>query len=294
MRILVTGAAGFVGRRLVPALAAAGHDVVGADLAGAHVTLDLRDRAAVLAAMVQAAPEVVVHAGAISGPMLARDNPALVFDVNVAGTLNVVDALGRSGVRRLVHLSSVAVYRPRPGDPSPTPVSAALGSDTPYGASKVAAEAIVEAYAAVAGLDAWVLRISSVYGPGRTTPYLVSALIGAGRRGGAVALANGGGDRRQFVHVDDVVAAIAAAVARQAGGCVPVNVSGGDVRTEEEIARLVRRRLPELRVDVTDEKAPPGDGDIGPLDLSGATRLLGLSPRVGFEAGLDALLAGTT
>lgn len=289
MRVLLTGAGGFVGRRLAPALADAGHEVLGADLAGAAIPLDLRDRPSVLDSVARLAPEVVVHAGAISGPMLARDDPALMFDVNVGGTVNLVEAMRRAGVRRLAHLSSVAVYRARPGDLSPTPTTAALGSDTPYGASKVAAEAVVEAYAGQ-GIDSWALRISSIYGPGRTSPYLISDLIEAGRHGGEVDVTDVGGNMRQFVHVDDVVSAILAAVERDAVGYAPLNISGGDYRAESEIGRLVRTALPRLRLTLTADKGPPGDGDIGPLDMSETVRLLSWSPRISFEAGLAGLL----
>lgn len=290
MRILLTGAAGFVGRHLGAALSAAGHDVIGTDTSGAGLVLDLRDRQATVAAVSAMRPDVVVHAGAISGPMLAQDDPALMFDVNVGGTVNLVEGMRLAGVRRLAHLSSVAVYRPRPGDRSPVPPTAALASATPYGASKVAAEAVVEAYSNAAGLDAWILRISSIYGPGRISPYLMSELAEAGRRGGSAAVTDARSNMRQFIHVEDVVDCLVAAVGREAGGCVPLNVSGGDYVAEVEIGRIVQRLLPALRLDVVEDRGAPGDGDIGPLDLTDTARLLGFTPRVSLEQGLAMLL----
>jgi nucleoside-diphosphate-sugar epimerase len=289
MRVFLTGAAGFVGRYLAPALAARGHEVIATDLRGAALDLDIRDRPAVIAAIAAAGPEAVVHAGAISGPMLAADDPALMFDVNAAGTVHVLEAMRLRGVRRLVHVSSVAVYRPRE-DRDPVSEHSAKGSTETYGASKVAAEAAVEAYSASFGLDAWMLRVSSIYGPGRITPYLISELIEAGRSGGRVRVTGEGTNHRQFVHVLDVVEAIAAALERPPDGCVPVNISGGTYVAEEAIGRMVQRLLPRLELDVVADKGPPGDGAIGPLDLARARWMLGYEPRIGLEEGLAALI----
>lgn len=293
LSILLTGAAGFVGRHLHTRLAADGHTVLATDLTadpdGRSAALDLRDRPAVIAAVAAANPDLVVHAGAISGPMLARDDPALMFDVNVNGTLSVVEAMRRAGVRRLVHFSSNAVYRDRP-DRAPVTEESPLGKDDSYGASKVAAEAIVGAYAAGGDLDAWMLRISSIYGPGRTSPYLVSALIAAGRTGGTVTVTDDRSNMRQFVAVEDVVDAAAAAVATPAGGCVPVNVTGGEYLSEAAIGALVQARLPALRLDVVADRRENGDGAIGPLDLTRARDRLGYRPTVAIADGIARLI----
>lgn len=294
MRIFLTGAAGFVGRHLAARLASDGHDVVATDLAADPVAgvlaLDLRDRAAVIASVAAVRPDVVVHAGAISGPMLARDDPALMFDVNVAGTLSVMEAMRRAGAPRLVHFSSNAVYRDR-ADRQPVDEDGAIGKAEPYGASKVAAEQVVAAYAAAGGLDAWMLRISSIYGPGRTSPYLIAALIAAGRAGGAVTLADERGAMRQFVAVEDVVDAVAAAVATPAGGCVAVNITGGDYRSEAEIGAIVRTLLPALRLDIVSGGGEAGDGVIGPLALGRAAQRLGYRPTTALEDGIARLVA---
>lgn len=295
MRIVLTGAGGFVGRHLVPRLERDGHHVIGTDLAadpaGHWAALDLTDRTAVIAAIGAAAPDLVVHAGAISGPMLARGDPALMFDVNVAGTVSVVEAMRRAGVRRLVHFSSNAVYRDRP-DRDPVPEAATLGRTDPYGASKVAAEAVVGCYAEAARIDAWMLRISSIYGLGRVSPTILSALIAAGRSGGTVTVTDERSNMRQFVAVDDVVEAVAAAARVPAGGCVPVNVTGGEYLSEAAIAGFVRRHLPDLRFDVVADRGESGDGELGPLDLTRAADRLGYRPSVRIEDGLARLIAG--
>lgn len=293
MKVVLTGAAGFVGRHVCPALRAAGHGVLGTDLPGAMTdptfALDLRDRTAVIDALGRWRPDLVIHAGAISGAMLAQDDPALMFDANVNGTLSVLEAMRRAGIPRLIHLSSNAVYRSRP-DREPVDEDAALGSDEPYGASKVAAEALVAAYAAAAGIDAWVLRISSIYGPGRQTPYLIAALTDAARSGQVLQVTDSRSNMRQFVHIDDVVSAVVAALGLPAQGCVALNLTGGDYLSELAIALLVQRHRPGLRFEVVADKGEHGDGRKGPLTLARAEARLGWRPTVPIERGLADLL----
>jgi nucleoside-diphosphate-sugar epimerase len=237
-------------------------------------------------------PDVVVHAGALSGPMLARNQPAAMLDVNAGGTAAVLEGMSAAGARRLVHCSSIAVYRDR-ADRDPVVEDADVGSDDPYGASKIAAEAIVKTVAAVRGIDAWIMRISSIYGPGRRTPDLIGALIAAGCQGLLVDVADERGGMRQLVHVEDVAAALLAATECPAGGTVPVNVSGGDYRSEAEIGQLVATRLPGLKLHVVAETAEAWDGRIGPLDITRASRLLNYRPRIALANGIAELIEGS-
>jgi nucleoside-diphosphate-sugar epimerase len=292
MKVALTGAAGFVGRHVFRALQAAGHEVQGTDLPGVcadlMLALDLRDRPAVIGTLDRGRPDLVIHAGAISGAMLALDDPALMFDVNVNGTLSVLEAMRRVGVPRLIHLSSNAVYRSR-DDREPVDEEAALG-DEPYGASKVAAEALVVAYAATAGIDVWMLRISSIYGSGRQTPYLISALAQASRSGEVMQVTDSRSNMRQFVHIEDVVTAIMATLQRPAQGCVALNLTGGDYLSEQAIALLVQVHRPDLRFEVVADKGEHGDGRKGPLNLARAAARLDWRPMVPIESGLAGLL----
>jgi UDP-glucuronate 4-epimerase len=293
MKVALTGAAGFVGRHVFRVLQAAGHEVQGTDLPGAStdlmLALDLRDRRAVIDTLDRFRPDLVIHAGAISGAMLAQDDPALMFDVNVNGTLSVLEAMRRAGVPRLIHLSSNAVYRSR-DDREPVDEEAALGSDEPYGASKVAAEALVATYAATAGIDVWTLRISSIYGPGRQTPYLISALAQAARSGEVLQVTDSRSNMRQFVHIEDVVTAIMATLRQPAQGCVALNLTGGDYLSEQAIALLVQVHRPGLRFEVVADKGEHGDGRKGPLNLTRAAARLGWRPMVPIASGLAELL----
>jgi UDP-glucuronate 4-epimerase len=289
-RVHVTGASGFIGRAVVARLRAAGHAVSASDVAGAAgvLPLDLRDRAAVVAMMRDVVPDIVVHAGAISGAMLATGDPALMFDVNVAGTLNVAEAMRQAGVGRLVFLSSNAVYAEAPTR-APVAEEAPLGAGDAYGASKLAAEAILRAYAASHGIATIALRISSVFGAGRVTPYLISQTLEAVRTGAAIEATDTRSNMRQFVHVSDAARAVCLAVAAVTEGFTPVNITGGTYLSEEQVVRLLLVDMPSPVLSVIADRGRDDDGRVGPLDLSRAAALLGYAPSIDLAEALAAL-----
>ncbi|MFM9859448.1 NAD(P)-dependent oxidoreductase [Pseudoxanthobacter sp. M-2] len=289
-RVHVTGASGFIGRAVVARLREAGHDVTGSDLAAAHgvLPLDLRDRAAVVAMIRDLAPDIVVHGGAISGAMLATGDPALMFDINVAGTLNVAEAMRQARVARLVFLSPNAVYAEAPTR-APVGEEAPLGAGDAYGASKLAAEAILRAYAASHGIATIALRISSVFGAGRVTPYLISQTLDAARTGAAIEVTDTRSNMRQFVHVSDAARAVCLAVATTTVGFTPVNINGGTYLSEEQVVRLLLAEMPSPVLSVIADRGRDDDGCVGPLDISRAAALLGYAPSVDIAEALAAL-----
>ena len=291
MRIAVTGGAGFIGRPLTARLRADGHEVSASDLKpGEDVSaLDLRDRAGVHAWISGSKPDVVVASGAISGPMVAPDDPELVIDANVGGTLNILEGMRRAGSRRLVFISSIAVYAAR-GDLAPVPEEARLGAIDPYSASKIAGEALVDAYAARFGIAATTLRLSTVYGPRRIVPDLVGRLVRSAREGHLVEVSGQRANMRQYIHVDDAVEAIRLAIGTPLAGHTPINITGGSYVSEVEVAEKITRLVPGTRYTIRPDR-DGGDGDFGPLALSRAERLLGYRPQVTLDEGLARLAA---
>ena len=166
--VLVTGVEGMIGYAVAAHLREAKTGVVGIDqridgAAALGVPLyraDLRDVHVLYDALVTHKCTAIVHCGAISGPMLARDDPEFLFQTNVAGTLNILEASRRLQLRRLVFCSSLMVYGANDGS-ALHEGSPLLACDT-YGASKVAAEAMVNAYAAQHGVDAVSARLAWV------------------------------------------------------------------------------------------------------------------------------------
>ena len=282
MKILVTGGAGFIGGHLVNRLAAAkcGDIVVLDNLHRGHSrdslpasvefrNADIRDQAAVAGAV--RGCEVVFHLAAQSNVMGAIADSGYAFSTNVAGTFHVLEAARHARVKRLVFTSSREVY----GDPKviPVPESAPVQPKNAYGASKVACE-IYCRLAAHQGLEAVVLRLANVYGPGdrdRVIP-LFSDAAAAGKP----LTVFGSQKVLDFVWIGTVVDTLMkAAFGRYLRG--PVNVGSGTATTVADLAhRVVSVMKSASSVRVTEER----EQEVGRFvaDITRARRLLGIVP----------------
>ena len=171
----MTGSSGLLGHAVIAAdigrYEIIGHDTRLADdpTPGAEYLVgDLRDYLELVEAMRSRGVTDVVHSGAISHPMLLADQPSGLVAINVGGTANVLEAARRAGVRRIVFISSAAVY----GSSSPDrefEEASPLNPDGIYAATKAAGEMLVRGFGARFGLDFVILRPVSVYGPRRRT-----------------------------------------------------------------------------------------------------------------------------
>jgi UDP-glucuronate 4-epimerase len=225
VKILVTGAAGFIGMHVAERLVAAGHQVTGLDnlndyydpalkqarlarlrdLPGfAFQRLDLADGAGMRALFAAGGFERVVHLGAQAGVRYSLTNPQVYLDSNVTGTLNVLEGCRHHGVGHLVFASTSSVY----GLNTRMPFSPHHGVDHPlslYASTKRAGELLCHNYAALFGLPVTALRFFTVYGPwGRPdmSPMLFAQKMLAGQ---PIDVFNGGHHRRDFTYIDDIV-----------------------------------------------------------------------------------------
>ena len=272
MRVLVTGASGFVGRWLTTELEAAGHVMVPF---GPH--LDVRDTAAVNEAIAAARPDAVAHLAAVAFAPDAAASAETAFEVAVRGTINVCEAIRRHAQppALLVTGSSEVYGAPAPNE-LPLTESAPLRASTPYALSKAAQESVALAYAARHSLRAVVTRSFNHAGPGQRDEFVVPALahrVLEVARGRAGDVRVGNLDvRRDISDVRDVTRAyrllLESAVAGESGpGGTVVNVSSGrsvSIRqVVEEFCRLAGVD-PTLRVDtelVRPNEAPEIRGD---------------------------------
>jgi UDP-glucose 4-epimerase len=260
-RVLVTGGAGFIGSALVRRLAAEGIPVrVLDDLSiGQRAYLDglpcdlvvgsLTDVEAVRDAV--AGCDAVVHLAARAGIPDSVSDPLGTFEANVAHTIRVLDAARLAGARRFVFASSNAVLGPHvpPADETVLPRPA-----SPYGASKLAGEGYVTAYAETYGMATCALRFSNAYGPRSLhKKSVVAAWIRSALNGTPLTIHGDGEQTRDFVHVDDLAGAMVAALSapddRVAGAVLQVG-TGRETTVNELAATLGRamgRPLPVLR-----------------------------------------------
>lgn len=296
MRFLVTGGAGFLGSALANRLARSGHQVRVIDDLSAGDASRLDGRVFFTRGSVSDRPKLwtllqgvdcVYHLAARVQVSESILYPREYNEVNVGGTVSVMEAMRDAGVRRVVFTSSGAVYgeqalQPVREDQPPNPQS-------PYAVSKLAAEYYVRTIGALWGIETVVLRIFNAYGPGQNLPAshapVVPRFLHQARHGGSLVIFGGGGQTRDFVYVDDVVEAlVTAAVAPDVDRRI-INVGSGCETSINDLAMLVARVVGR-EVDVV--RGPAEGGGVSRLcaDLSLARALLAYEPRVDLEQGL--------
>jgi UDP-glucose 4-epimerase len=285
-RILVTGGAGFIGRSVVPALLAAGAAVLVADRAPypspevPTVVGDLRDPA-VRDAAVAAELTGIVHLAAVTSVLGSLADPVLVHQVNVEATAGLLELARVRGVRRFLMASTNAVV----GDVGAATIHEGLPLRplTPYGATKAAAEMLLSGYAGGYAMTTCALRFTNVYGPGMARKdSLVPRIMRAVRADQPIQVYGTGAQRRDLVHVDDVVAGLL--VAWRAGHVGPLIIGAGrSVSVSELVAAagdVVGRPVPVEHVD-------PKPGEMPAVIVSiERARALGYRPSVALPDGL--------
>jgi UDP-glucose 4-epimerase len=303
MLTLVTGGAGFIGSNLADELIAQGHEVRILDnlSTGFAENLppestffegDLCDEELVAAAV--EGVEVVFHQGARGSVPKSIDTPLVTDLWNVHGTLTVLEAARRAGVRRLVAASSSSVYGGVA--PRPTLETAPLTPKSPYAVSKMAGEHYLRVYWELFGLETVALRYFNVYGPRQDPSSAYAAVIPkfiAALRAGEPPQVNGDGQQsRDFAFVTDVVGANIAAATAPAEACAgkAYNIAGGSERSLLEMIEILSDIL---GTDIAPEHLDPRPGDVRHsfADTSAAAADLGWKPTTPFPDGLRATAA---
>jgi nucleoside-diphosphate-sugar epimerase len=274
VRILVTGAGGFLGRPLVRALAAAGHDA--APLQG-----DVADPATFAKA---GKADVAYHLAAQSNVPASAKDPAGTWKANVDGTLQVLEWARRDGVARVVVVSSSHVY----GHPQRSPMDEGhpLHPRSPYGASKMAAEALALAYHATYGVATVVVRPFNIFGPGQAPGFLVPDILGQLRAGKGLVL----GDPkpvRDYTFLDDAVRFFVACGTADGVAGEALNLGSGKGHSVEQVVQAALRASGSTLVPTFDPgRFRANESGAVVADVGKARRLLGWSPQVGLEEGL--------
>jgi UDP-glucose 4-epimerase len=292
VRAVVTGGAGFIGSHVVDALVARGDEVhvVDSFATGRRENLnpaaalhehDIREPLRPLFDTIR--PEVVAHLAAQADVGTSVEQPELDAQVNVLGTLNVLEAVRPHDAQVIFSSTGGAIYgeceRPAREDDPRGPVS-------PYGTSKLAAEEYLATWNRLYETRHVALRFANVYGP-RQLPKLeggvVSIFIDRLRGGESITIYGDGEQTRDFVYVGDVVAAVLASIGQHGS---TFNIGTGTETSVNELFEACRRIA---GIAVHAEHAPPKPGDAlrSVLDVSRAERELGWRPRTALAEGLE-------
>jgi UDP-glucose 4-epimerase len=299
--VLVTGGAGFIGSHLVDALLARGDDVVvldnlstgSRDNVHADAELvegDVAEGGAVRKAFALRSFDAVLHIAGQASIAKSFDEPERDLRVNVAGTLNVVGEAIASGVRRLLHASSMTAY----GEPRtiPTPESEPCIPVSNYGVTKYASERYVHVAGARDDVDLAVtsLRMFNVYGERQslTNPYqgVLAIFVGNVLRGEPIAIHSDGNQTRDFVYVGDVVDAWLRLLDNRAAAGQVYNVGSGRETTIAELARAVVRACGHDEWEIATGPAQLGDLRRSCADVRELQRATGWQPATSLDDGM--------
>jgi len=244
---------------------------------------DLRNAAAVQAIFEAERPDAVAHLAAMAAVRYSIQHPLIYGEVNVQGSLNLLEAAHRIGQPRLVLASTGSVY----GSDTPVPfqvTAAATHPLAPYPASKRAMELFAHSFHHLWGLPITVFRFFNVYGPhGRPDmmPWQWAQQI---QRGAPITLFNGGHMHRDWTYVDDVVDGLVAALDKSLSWEI-LNLGRGCPVENADFVRVLERLLQREAV-IVDAPAPPSEPPITFADVTRTTELLGYEPKVSVEEGL--------
>lgn len=302
--VLVTGGAGFIGSHVVERLAAGGSAVVAFDNFDAYydrglkegnlaeackapgvtsVEGDIRDAAQIEAAVEAQMPKTVIHLAGRPGVRGSFEMAELYQEINVGGTLNVLRACARYGVERLVFASSSSVYgevseKAREDD--------ILRPLSPYGASKVGAEALCHAFASKTGIDIALLRFFTVYGPRQRPDMAFHRFANLMAAGEELPIYGDGTVLRDFTYISDIVDGIEASAKAETKGVEIYNLGGSRPVQLIKAIRLLEKQMG-VAARLRFEERQPGDASMTFADVSKAHAELGFTPSVKLEEGIE-------
>jgi UDP-glucuronate 4-epimerase len=305
MVYLVTGGAGFIGSHLVERLLAEGNRVIVLDnfddfyapalkrrnLARAleHpdfrlVEGDIRDMALVTKILREEKVEGVAHLAARPGVRPSIRDPLLYAELNICGTISLLEACRQCGVHRVLFASSSSVYGKNikvpfgEGDPTNHPIS-------PYAATKKTGELFGYTYHSLYGLDIVCLRYFTVYGPRQRPEMAIHQFTRRIHEGKEISLFGDGSSERDYTYIDDAIEGTVRALGQDHGFEI-YNIGGSRTVSLSRLIRLIEEKVGE-KAQVKHQPMPPGDIPRTFADIRKAREALQYSPKVGIEEGLS-------
>lgn len=312
MKMLVTGAAGFIGFHSISRLATQGHEIVGVDNLNGYYDvnlklsrleklnevnsfrfskMDLADRSEIASLFSVEKFDVVLHLGAQAGVRYSIDNPHAYADSNLLGTLNVLEGCRHTSVKHLVYASSSSVY----GSNKKIPFSVDDNVDHPvslYAATKKANELMCHTYAHLYNLHATGLRFFTVYGPWGRPDMAYFKFAEAISAGKAIDVYNFGDMQRDFTYIDDIVDGIEAIIKSPPPyeeTAVPHTVYNLGHNHPEQLLEMIEILEKLMGKSAIKNFLPMQPGDVYSTyaDIDPMKRDYGYAPKVGLRSGLE-------
>jgi len=308
MKILVTGAAGFIGSAVAKRLKEAGHEVVGIDnfneyydvslkrervnalLSGVTVIEgDITDRAFLQSVFSSHQFDAVAHLAAQAGVRYSLEHPEVYVQSNVVGTQTLLEAMKQHGVKQMVYASTSSAY----GDSSQVPFKEDEPADRPvsiYAATKRSGELIAHSYAHLYGIDITALRFFTVYGPWGRPDMALFKFTDAILQGEPIDVYNNGNHRRDFTYIDDIVAGFVRALEKKLPGFEIINLGNGSPVHLLEFIEVLEK---ELGTSAQKNMLPMQEGDVFETyaDTHKAHTLLGFEAKTSVEEGVKNFVA---
>lgn len=314
MKVLVTGAAGFIGSHVSELLVARGHRVVGLDCFSdflysaeakrrnaAHLARELGDAMVMregdicddaLVAELIAGVDVVCHLAALAGVRPSLRDPHAYVRANLDGTIAVLEGCRAAGMQRLVFASSSSVYGVRnlqagafrEDDPDLRPASV-------YGATKRSGELLCSAYRDLYGIGVSALRFFTVYGPRQREDMAIHKFVRAAVEGRSIPMFGDGSSRRDYTFIADIAAGTVAAIERvQPGSFAAYNLGGTQTTSLAELIAVIGE-VTGLAMKIEELPNQPGDVPLTYADITRAAAELGYAPTTGVRDGVAAFWA---
>jgi len=236
--------------------------------------------------------DYIFHLAAIVSVELSIKNPVLVEEVNVGGTLNLLEESLNLDLKKFVYVSSCAVY----GNPKYLPIDEEHPTKplSPYGVSKLTAEHYCKVFYRIYGLKTVCLRLFNVYGPRQSSgPYsgVISKFVGCLKRRKPPVIFGDGEQTRDFIYIDDVIdATLSASESKKCAGKI-INVGSGRETSINELAKILVEIFGYKEVKPKYADAKPGDIRRSCADLTKAKKLLDFKPKISLEEGLRKVVA---
>lgn len=295
-KAFITGVAGFIGSNLAAAMLQQGIGIAGIDnfddfydpqikrnvisklekFPGFRLYEgDIRNSQLLERILEDEKPEVVIHLAARAGVRPSIEQPALYYDVNVNGTLSLLEAMRKTGLNNLLFASSSSVY----GNNKKVPFSESDAVDnpiSPYAASKKAGELLCYTYHHLYDFNIFCLRFFTVYGPGQRPEMAIQQFGRKISEGSPITLFGDGSTRRDYTFVEDIVAGITAS-ARNLKGYEILNLGNSDTISLIDLVRGIEKTLGKKAI-IEWQPMQPGDVEITYADISKARKLLNYKP----------------